>query len=210
MTEAPRRSCAGLPRWAMTRSCPTSTGARRRAPRPTMPRLPLGLRAVCLTSSWLVTSAALRSICGRCPSSNGKVGVIGYCSGGRQSVLAACNLDLDAAVDCYGAFVTGTRLRASPLRSQPGRPAAQPPLPPAWPVRQRGPVPHARACRRARARSSPRGQAARVPPLRRRRACLLRRRATFVPAGGGQRRLGADRVLLQDPPGRLTCAPTPP
>src|ERR1700751_2033652 len=27
------------------------------------------------------------------PASNGKVGVIGYCSGGRQSVLAACNLD---------------------------------------------------------------------------------------------------------------------
>jgi carboxymethylenebutenolidase len=41
-------------------------------------------------------------------TSNGKVGVIGYCSGGRQSVLAACNLDLNAAVDCYGAFVTGT------------------------------------------------------------------------------------------------------
>ncbi len=40
------------------------------------------------------------------PGSNGKVGVIGYCSGGRQSVLAACSLDLDAAVDCYGAFVT--------------------------------------------------------------------------------------------------------
>jgi carboxymethylenebutenolidase len=42
------------------------------------------------------------------PTSNQKVGVIGYCSGGRQSVLAACNLELDAAVDCYGAFVTGT------------------------------------------------------------------------------------------------------
>jgi carboxymethylenebutenolidase len=42
------------------------------------------------------------------PTSNGKVGTIGYCSGGRQSVLAACNLDLDAAVDCYGAYVTGT------------------------------------------------------------------------------------------------------
>jgi carboxymethylenebutenolidase len=41
-------------------------------------------------------------------TSNGKVGVIGHCSGGRQSVLAACNLDLDAAVDCYGAYVTGT------------------------------------------------------------------------------------------------------
>jgi carboxymethylenebutenolidase len=42
------------------------------------------------------------------PTSNGKVGVIGYCSGGRQSVLAACQLDLNAAVDCYGAYVTGT------------------------------------------------------------------------------------------------------
>jgi carboxymethylenebutenolidase len=42
------------------------------------------------------------------PTSNQKVGVIGYCSGGRQSVLAACHLDLDAAVDCYGAYVTGT------------------------------------------------------------------------------------------------------
>lgn len=39
------------------------------------------------------------------PNSNQKVGVIGYCSGGRQSVLAACSLDLNAAVDCYGAFV---------------------------------------------------------------------------------------------------------
>ena len=38
-------------------------------------------------------------------SSNTKVAVIGYCSGGRQSVLAACSLDLDAAVDCYGAYV---------------------------------------------------------------------------------------------------------
>src|SRR5579862_8539856 len=36
---------------------------------------------------------------------NGKVATIGYCSGGRQSVLAACSLDLDAAVDCYGACV---------------------------------------------------------------------------------------------------------
>jgi carboxymethylenebutenolidase len=41
------------------------------------------------------------------PTSNGKVAVIGHCSGGRQSVLVACNLDVDAAVDCYGAFVTG-------------------------------------------------------------------------------------------------------
>jgi carboxymethylenebutenolidase len=50
------------------------------------------------------------------PSSNGKVGVIGHCSGGRQSVLAACNLDLDAAVDCYGAFVVGSPPEGHPLR----------------------------------------------------------------------------------------------
>jgi carboxymethylenebutenolidase len=50
------------------------------------------------------------------PFSNGKVGVIGYCSGGRQSVLAACNLDLEAAVDCYGAFVTGTAPEGFPLQ----------------------------------------------------------------------------------------------
>jgi carboxymethylenebutenolidase len=40
-------------------------------------------------------------------SSNGKVGVIGYCSGGRQSFLAATSLPLDAAIDCYGAFLVG-------------------------------------------------------------------------------------------------------
>jgi len=50
------------------------------------------------------------------PTSNGKVGTIGYCSGGRQSVLAACNLDIDAAVDCYGAFVTGTPPEGAPMR----------------------------------------------------------------------------------------------
>jgi carboxymethylenebutenolidase len=50
------------------------------------------------------------------PSSNGRVGVIGYCSGGRQSVLVACNLPVDAAVDCYGAFVTGTPPEGFPLR----------------------------------------------------------------------------------------------
>ena len=50
------------------------------------------------------------------PTSNGKVAVVGYCSGGRQAVLAACNVDLDAAVDCYGAFVTGTPSAEFPLK----------------------------------------------------------------------------------------------
>jgi carboxymethylenebutenolidase len=50
------------------------------------------------------------------PNSNGKAGTIGYCSGGRQSFLAAVSLDLDAAVDCYGAFVTGTLPAGFPLK----------------------------------------------------------------------------------------------
>jgi carboxymethylenebutenolidase len=50
------------------------------------------------------------------PSSNGRVGVIGYCSGGRQSVLVACSLDVDAAVDCYGAYVVAAPPADSPTR----------------------------------------------------------------------------------------------
>ena len=49
-------------------------------------------------------------------NSNGKTGVIGYCSGGRQSVLAACSLPLDAAVDCYGAFVVGQAPEGFPMK----------------------------------------------------------------------------------------------
>ncbi len=52
-------------------------------------------------------------------NSNGKVATIGYCSGGRQSFLAAVSLDLDAAVDCYGAFVTGTVPEGMPLKVTP-------------------------------------------------------------------------------------------
>ncbi|MGA2528106.1 MAG: dienelactone hydrolase family protein [Acidimicrobiales bacterium] len=52
-------------------------------------------------------------------NSNGRVGTIGYCSGGRQSFLAACSLQLDAAVDCYGAFVVGTPPEGMPLKIGP-------------------------------------------------------------------------------------------
>jgi carboxymethylenebutenolidase len=52
-------------------------------------------------------------------ASNGKVGVIGHCSGGRQSFLAAVSLPLDAAVDCYGAFVVGTPPEGMPLKVGP-------------------------------------------------------------------------------------------
>ncbi len=58
------------------------------------------------------------------PGSNGKAGIIGYCSGGRQSFLAACTLDFDAAVDCYGAFVVNAPPEGFALKMQPVLPLA--------------------------------------------------------------------------------------
>jgi carboxymethylenebutenolidase len=62
-----------------------------------------------------VAIEALRAL----PTSNGKVGVIGYCSGGRHSFLTAVSLPVDAAVDCYGAFVVGTPPEGFPLKVKP-------------------------------------------------------------------------------------------
>jgi carboxymethylenebutenolidase len=54
------------------------------------------------------------------PYANGKVGVIGYCSGGRQSYLAACTLrGVDAVVSCYGGGVA-----AKPEELTPRQPVA--------------------------------------------------------------------------------------
>ncbi len=53
------------------------------------------------------------------PTANGKVATIGYCSGGRQSFLAAISLPLDAAVDCYGAFIVGNPPEGAPLKVGP-------------------------------------------------------------------------------------------
>jgi carboxymethylenebutenolidase len=40
------------------------------------------------------------------PYANGRVGMVGFCSGGRHTYLAACRLQgLDAAVDCWGGNV---------------------------------------------------------------------------------------------------------
>jgi carboxymethylenebutenolidase len=50
---------------------------------------------------------------------NGKIGVIGHCSGGRQTFLAACSLQIDAAVDCYGAFVVNEPPSGMPASMKP-------------------------------------------------------------------------------------------
>lgn len=51
------------------------------------------------------------------PHANGKVGVIGTCSGGRHTFLAACTLEgIDAAVDCWGGGVVCKPEDLSPQR----------------------------------------------------------------------------------------------
>ncbi len=51
------------------------------------------------------------------PYSNGRVGVIGMCSGGRHAFLAACKVSgLDAAVDCWGGRVVASKEELTPAR----------------------------------------------------------------------------------------------
>ena len=52
------------------------------------------------------TSPAAMAFLRAQPYANGKVGVIGFCSGGRHTYLAACRSpSIDAAVDCWGGSV---------------------------------------------------------------------------------------------------------
>jgi carboxymethylenebutenolidase len=61
-------------------------------------------------------AAHLRGLSG----ATAKVGAIGFCSGGRQTLLFACSSDkVDAAVDCWGGFIH----RATPdAETTPSRP----------------------------------------------------------------------------------------
>ena len=59
--------------------------------------------------------AAARAWVRALPTSNGKVGVIGTCSGGRHAVLVASRVKgFDAAVDCWGGRVVMTPEQLSP------------------------------------------------------------------------------------------------
>src|ERR1700752_4758862 len=54
------------------------------------------------------------------PGATDKIGAIGFCSGGRQTLLFACSSDkVNAAVDCWGGFID----RATPdAQTTPARP----------------------------------------------------------------------------------------
>ena len=99
--------------WPSVRTC-ISAKAR---PRPRKTATACGSRAACRTiapwATWPRPIRYLRSM----PYLNGKVGIIGYCSGGRQAYLAACTLPgIDAAVDCYGGGVAGPPGELTPLQ----------------------------------------------------------------------------------------------
>ena len=115
-THPPRRSRGGSPPTATTPSVPTSTPAKGSTSIPTtLPRRPAAKGGV-PDEQFLGDASGAIDALRALPNSNGKVGVIGYCSGGRQSFLTAVSLPVDAAVDCYGAFVTGTIPDGFPLK----------------------------------------------------------------------------------------------
>ena len=74
------------------------------------------------------------------PYHNGKVGVIGYCSGGRQTLLVGCNSSLfDAAVDCYGGRVVVQPEQLTPAAPVPvNRHGGEAELPAPGPLWRRG------------------------------------------------------------------------
>lgn len=54
------------------------------------------------------------------PGANGKVGAIGFCSGGRHTLLFACSsAKVDAAIDCWGGFVDRATPDAATTASRP-------------------------------------------------------------------------------------------
>ena len=142
---------------------------------------------MCPTSSASATCRARSTPSRARPESNGKVGVIGYCSGGRQSFIVACTLDVDAAVDCYGG--------RAPVELAPN---LRCPLLGLFGDEDTTPSPDDVAALAAALDAN--GKRLRVPLVPRRRSRLLLRRPAELPARGGQGRVEADLGVLRRPP----------
>src|SRR5229473_7711371 len=124
------------------------------------------------------------------PASNGKAGTIGYCSGGRQSFLAACSLPLDAAVDCYGACVVNPSPPGIPIHLEPCVHLADRlscPLLGLFGEEEQDAGTGGDGATRRRPRGAP--QDVRVPHLSGSRARVLRHRPAQLPSGGRERRV---------------------
>ena len=153
------------------------------------------------------------------PSCSGRVATIGYCSGGRQSFLAACELDPDAAVVCYGAFIADKPPAGSTTNVGPRhRPRHRHRLPSARPLRGRGHTPISRRGGRDRRRVDTPRQAPRVPRVRERGTRVLRDRSPCLSTRCRRRRLATNLGVFCGHPslggrrpfvgGGLTCART--
>ena len=126
------------------------------------------------------------------PTSNGKVGIIGTCSGGRHAVLVASSVPgFDAVVDLWGGGVV-----APPEQLTEKRPVAPIDLTPNLNAPLLGifgnddQAPPPGPGRPARGGAEGARQDLRVPPLRRRRPRLLLLRPPGLPAAAGDGRLG--------------------
>ena len=127
------------------------------------------------------------------PNANGKVGIIGFCSGGRHAYLTACSAPgFDALVDCWG----GNVVVDDPAKQLDARKPVAPidlteklDVPDDRHLRQRRRQSEPRARQQDRGRAQEARQELRVPPLRRLRPRVLQLGAAGLPAGAGGRRL---------------------
>ena len=134
------------------------------------------------------------------PYHNGKVGVIGYCSGGRQAYLAGCTLrGIDAVIANYGGGVV-----AKPEELTPRQPVApieftkdlQCPLLGLFGIEDTRPSPG--RCDQDRGSAEEIRQDLRVSHVRKRRACILRRRPSAVSRARGGGRVEAGLRLVRE------------
>ena len=72
--------------------------------------------AACPTSGWSATSAGRRRTCGRCRRRTARSASSATARAGGSPSWPRATSTLDAAVDCYGAFVTGTPPAGLPLQ----------------------------------------------------------------------------------------------
>ncbi|HET6792924.1 MAG TPA: dienelactone hydrolase family protein [Acidimicrobiales bacterium] len=66
-----------------------------------------------------MTSPAQPGTCGAWPTATARSASSGTARGGRQAFLAACLVDIDAAVDCYGGGVVVGQDEVTPQRPVP-------------------------------------------------------------------------------------------
>ena len=108
------------------------------------------------------------------PNCNDKVGAIGFCSGGRYTLIFACkSTNLDAAIDSAGGFIHHRGRADSRASGIAHRHDIHPVLPPAGPLRRGRPKPFSRPRCTSEGGAGQARQDVRVPDVSQRWTCLL-------------------------------------